>query len=67
MLRCGVSVSPISRWEHHNIYLTHKLMGFPTLLDNWEGYTEADLTKYARKNVYFLVKIGLFQTNWRFA
>jgi len=45
MLRCGVSVSPISRWEHHNIYLTHKLMGFPTLLDNWEGYTEADLTK----------------------
>lgn len=44
-LQCGIAVAPIVKWQQFNPYLSERYLGLPTLEDNWEGYSQADLTK----------------------
>jgi len=45
MLQCGVSTAPVVKWQQFNPYLSQRYLGLPSLEDNWEGYSSADLTK----------------------
>ena len=61
MLQCGVSTAPVVKWQQFNPYLSQRYLGLPSLEDNWEGYSSADLTKYVDYNrIYRLSNIDWF-------
>uniref|UniRef100_A0A8D9FBW5 Venom dipeptidyl peptidase 4 n=1 Tax=Cacopsylla melanoneura TaxID=428564 RepID=A0A8D9FBW5_9HEMI len=46
LLKCGISLSPITNWAHYNSVWTEKFMGTPNVSDNFLGYEESDLSKH---------------------
>jgi len=58
LLKCGVAVAPVSKWQFYDSAYTERYMGMPDTDDNWEGYDRADLTKsleYLSDNKLLLV------------
>lgn len=45
LLKCGIAVAPVSKWQFYDSAYTERYMGMPYPDDNWEGYELADLTK----------------------
>ncbi|KAI5700138.1 hypothetical protein M8J75_014781 [Diaphorina citri] len=58
LLKCGISLSPITNWAHYNSVWTEKFMGTPNVTDNFLGYEESDLSKHVAglkdKNILFI-------------
>ncbi|XP_066155922.1 venom dipeptidyl peptidase 4-like isoform X1 [Euwallacea fornicatus] len=65
VLKCGISVAPVTDWALYDSIYTERFMGLPRSTDNLQGYEEAQLlTKYAglRGKDYFLIH-GTFDDN----
>ncbi|CAG7717855.1 unnamed protein product [Allacma fusca] len=45
LFRCGIFVTPITRWEFYNTVYTERYMGMPNYSDNYRGYEQSDLTR----------------------
>lgn len=60
LFQCGISVSPVTSWKLYDSTYTERYMGLPNVTDNYKGYEEAELSKYAdylRDKQYLLVII----------
>lgn len=65
VLKCGISVAPVTDWALYDSIYTERFMGLPTSTDNLQGYENAQLlTKYAglKDKDYFLIH-GTFDDN----
>lgn len=60
VIKCGIAVAPITKWQLHNSVYTERHMGFPNSTDNWNGYVEADVVRLAAhfKNKQFYLIHG---------
>lgn len=61
LFQCGISVSPVTSWKLYDSTYTERYMGLPNVTDNYKGYEEAELSKYAdflRDKQYLLVIIN---------
>ncbi|CAG7693777.1 unnamed protein product [Allacma fusca] len=70
LFRCGIFVTPISRWEFYNTVYTERFMGLPNYSDNFRGYEQADVTRKEildkLRDKKFLLIHGTADTNVHF-
>jgi len=49
LLSCGISVSPVTQWQHYDTAYTERYMGQPTSHDGWKAYSSSSVTSRAHK------------------
>ncbi|KAL0277472.1 UNVERIFIED_CONTAM: hypothetical protein PYX00_004738 [Menopon gallinae] len=58
LFHCAISVAPVTNWALYDSAYTERYMGLPNITDNYKGYEEADLSKWADgfrdKNFYLI-------------
>ncbi|XP_047736986.1 venom dipeptidyl peptidase 4 isoform X1 [Hyalella azteca] len=62
VIKCGLAVAPITRFEHYDAVFSERYMGSPHILpgSNYKGYEAADVTKVAGnlKNKFLMLVHG---------
>ncbi|XP_059088901.1 dipeptidyl peptidase 4-like isoform X2 [Tigriopus californicus] len=60
LIKCTMSVAPVTDWRLYDSAYTERFMGMPEVEDNWKGYENADVSNQAnrflaRKSKFFLI------------
>lgn len=58
IFHCGISVAPVTNWALYDSAYTERYMGLPNITDNYKGYEEADISKWAeslRDKMFYII------------